>query len=210
MQIAADEIRRYYASLSDDMLREVDPTDLTAVARQCYQVEFAARGLNRRSAASEPAAEEQETAGEPLWEELPELPEDNPDWLEHAACACSYVAYPGTDHASDAARAQDALLAAGIPCHLSVVSPDPENEASQRYDEYRVLVPHSLNLKALSVLDREIFNPEMEAEWRSHFAGLSDEELAALKPEFLCAGLLDRVERLTRAYRDEMARRRTE
>jgi predicted ATPase len=89
-----------------------------------------------------------------------------------------------------------------------VVSPDPPAEATQRFDEYRALVPASLNLKAISVLDKEIFNADLEADWRAHFAELSQEELRALNPEIICAGLRDRVERLTRAYTDEIARRR--
>jgi predicted RNase H-like HicB family nuclease len=43
------------------------------------------------------------------------------------------------------------------------------------------------------VLDREIFNPEVEAEWAAHFQALSDEELHALSPEAICAGLQDRI-----------------
>ena len=64
-------------------------------------------------------------------------------------------------------------------------------------------------LNAISVLDKEIFNAELEADWRTHFAALSDEQLHALKPEVICAGLPDRVERLTRAYHDEIAKRRS-
>ena len=71
-----------------------------------------------------------------------------------------------------------------------------------------MLVPAALNLKAISVLDKEVFNPDMEADWRAHFGALSDEELLALKPEIICAGLLDRVARLTRAYSEEMTRRK--
>jgi hypothetical protein len=62
---------------------------------------------------------------------------------------------------------------------------------------------------AISVLDKEIFNAELEADWRTHFAALPDEQLHALKPEVICAGLPDRVERLTRAYHDEIAKRRS-
>jgi predicted ATPase len=134
--------------------------------------------------------------------------EVEPDWMEYAACPCSFTAVPGSDHAHDAERAREVLRAAGIPCHLSVVSPDPPAEATQRFDEYRALVPASLNLKAISVLDKEIFNADLEADWRAHFAELSQEELRALNPEIICAGLRDRVERLTRAYTDEIARRR--
>lgn len=87
-------------------------------------------------------------------------------------------------------------------------SPDPRTEDSPAYEEYRVLVPASLNLKAISVLDKEIFNAELEADWRTHFAALSDGELRELRPEVVCAGLLDRVDRLTRAYNEEVARRK--
>ncbi|MBZ5724266.1 MAG: hypothetical protein LAP87_04650 [Acidobacteriia bacterium] len=199
MQVAPNELRQYYSSLSDEMLLEIDPADLTDAARQCYQSEFAKRGLSP-DAAPPPAADEHAEAGL----------EVEPDWLEHAACPCSFTSVPGSNHAPDAERAREVLLAAGIPCHLSAISPDPRNEDSPRFEEYRVLVPASLNLKAISVLDQEIFNADLEADWRTHFADLPDEDLRALHPEVICAGLLDRVERLTRAYNDEIARRRAE
>jgi hypothetical protein len=196
MQVTPDELRRYYASVSDEMLLEIDPASLTDAARRCYESEFAKRGLS-------PGA-----GPLPAEEYLEDSFEAEPDWMEYAACPCSFTAVPGSDHAHDAERAREVLRAAGIPCHLSVVSPDPPAEATQRFDEYRALVPASLNLKAISVLDKEIFNADLEADWRAHFAELSQEELRALNPEIICAGLRDRVERLTRAYTDEIARRR--
>jgi hypothetical protein len=132
--------------------------------------------------------------------------EPDPDWLENAACPCSFAASPGLYPATDAERARDVLLAAGIPCEIAAGQPGREDE-NLAQSEWRVLVPPALNLKAISVLDKEIFNPELEAEWRTHFGLLSDDELEALRPEDMCAGMLDRVERLTRAYRDEIARR---
>ena len=197
MKVTPDELRQYYASLSDEMLLRIDPADLTDAARRSYQSECAERHLT-------PDAEPL-----PAEEDVEESFEIEPDWLEHAACPCSFTAAPGSNHAPDAERARDVLLAAGIPCHLSAVPPDPQNEDSQRFDEYRVLVPASLNLKAISVLDKEIFNADLVADWTTHFADLSDEELRALNPEAICAGLLDRVERLTRAYNDEIVRRRS-
>jgi hypothetical protein len=184
------------------MLLDLDPADLTDAARKCYESEFAKRGLSPDG--GPPPAEGH--AAESF--------EVEPDWMEHAACPCSFTAIPGSNHASDAERAREVLLAARIPCHLSVMpadadSRDAQNEDSQRFDEYRVLVPASLNLKAISVLDKEIFNADLEADWRTHFAELSDEELRALNPEDFCAGLLDRVERLTRVYTEEIARRRS-
>jgi len=196
LQVTPEELRRYYASVSDEMLREVDPANLTDAARRCYESEVAKRGLAP------------DAGPPPGGEGVEESFEVEPDWMEYAACPCSFTAVPGSDHAHEAERAREVLQAAGIPCRLSVASPDPRHEDVPRFDEYRALVPASLNLKAISVLDKEIFNADLEADWKAHFAELSDEELRALNPEIVCAGLRDRVERLTRAYTDEMARRR--
>jgi hypothetical protein len=197
VDVTAGDLRQYYATLSDEMLQEIDPTDLTEIARKCYHDEVA-----KRAVTAEPVFLEDEEDGD-----IEELVEVEPDWLEHGACVCSYTAVPGSNRAPEAERARDVLLASGVPCHLSLLSPDPQNQDAPVFDEYRVLVPESLNLKAISVLDKEIFNPELEADWRTLFATLSDEQLKALKPEVVCAGLLDRVDRLTRVYKDEIARR---
>jgi len=196
LQVTPDELRQYYASVSDEMLLEIDAASLTEAARRCYESEFAKRGLSPHA---EPL---------PAWGDVEDRFEVEPDWMEYAACPCSFTAVPGSNHAHDAEHAREVLRAAGIPCHLSVAAPNPRSEEVQRFDEYRALVPASLNLKAISVLDKEIFNADLEADWRAHFAELSDEELRALNPQIICAGLLDRVERLRRAYTDEIARRR--
>jgi len=65
-----------------------------------------------------------------------------------------------------------------------------------------------LNFEAESVLDKEIFNREAEAMWKTHFQTLSDEELQAVDLEVLVAGLKDRIERVTRAYKEELKQRR--
>ncbi len=199
MQIKAEDIRRHYESLSDEALLEIDPTELTEVARQCYQTEMEKRGLTEDAP---PAGEEWATDDEAI--------EDtgvDPDWLEHASCPVSYRAVPGSNHAADVSRARDVLTDAGIPCHVSVIPPDPNS--GSHYDEYQILVPAGLNLKAVSVLDCEIFNPDMEADWSAHFAQLSDDELKALKPEVICAGLLDRAQRLKRVWQDEISHRKS-
>lgn len=65
--------------------------------------------------------------------------------------------------------------------------------------EYQLMVPAPLNLKARSILDREIFNPQLEADWRLRFQSLTDRELGELNPSMICAGLVDRIARLKRA-----------
>ena len=69
------------------------------------------------------------------------------------------------------------------------------------------MAPAPLTLKATSILDKEIFNPQIEADWRIHLESLTDTELAALNPDVICAGLLDRIARLKRRYNDEVSRR---
>lgn len=69
-------------------------------------------------------------------------------------------------------------------------------------------VPGGLNLQAASVLDRDIFNTEFEAEWKTHLETLSDDELHTMNPQEAFCGLFDRIERVTRAYAEEIARHR--
>ena len=214
MQIDRQELHDYYAALSDEELLALDRTELTAEARKYYDAELVKRGPAQYK--TEGPAELQ-APGPPF----PQAGDGNeegvtldfdtgaePDWLENAACAIAYTVYPGGSAASDAETALEVLLAAGIPCHISVSGPDPQDDSQPRH-EYRVMVPGARNLEATSVLDTEIFNPKEEALWRAHFEALSDKELRALRFEAICAGLRDRIERLKRAYGDEIARRRS-
>jgi hypothetical protein len=189
LKVDGEDLRRHYASLSDEALLEIDRTDLVEIAQQCYDEELARRGL---------------TAGRPESDTEDGL---QPDWLDDAACACTFDAYPGTDSASDAEQAREVLEAAGIPCVISHEPQDPPAEGGQPRSEYRVMVPGALNLLATSVLDKEIFNPELEADWKTHLEELSDEELRALDPDAICEGLLDRAERLKRVYHEKATRR---
>jgi hypothetical protein len=72
------------------------------------------------------------------------------------------------------------------------------------------MVPGDLNMRAYNVIEREVFNPQREADWRTHLQALSNEDLRALKPDDFCGALLDHAERLKRAYLDEIARRKLE
>jgi len=189
LKIDTDYLRRHYAELSDEALYEIDRGELVEAAQKCYDEEIARR---RSVPASGPAplnvAEDEDQAG--------------PAWLENAACVCSFANAPGSDSQFEAADAREALEAAGIPCHIAL-----EKTGEERHSDYRVLVPGSRTLEAMSVLDRDLFNARLEAEWGAHVAALSDSELRALSPELICAGLLDRAERLKRVYEDEVARR---
>jgi hypothetical protein len=188
LKVDTDYLRRHYAEISDEALREIDRTELVEAAQKCYDEEVA----RRRSTPAPTAA--------PVPLDFVE-DEDGPDWLEGAACVCTFTNAPGSDSQVDAAEARDAIEAAGIPSHITL------EEIEERRSEYRVLVPASRTLEAMSILDRDVFNARLEAEWTAHLAGLSDSELRALSPDLMCAGLLDRAERLKRAYEDEVGRR---
>jgi hypothetical protein len=201
-------LRRHYASLSDGALLEIDQTDLVEDAQEIYDKELAQRGLTPPEKDDGDELEQVDDEGE---ESLEEQDQDRradrkPDWLREATVAATFAARPGMDSADYALEARDALDAAGIPCYLSTNTVDPPWDAQPR-KELRLMVPGKLSFEAASVLDKEIFNREDEALWKAHFETLSDEELRAVDLPVLFVGLMDRIERATRAYREELALR---
>ena len=203
MQIDLEDLRHYYASLPDEALLALDRAELTDAARRCYDQEFAHRDLTPKEAPQD-QADEAVAAGDALDLDTGA----KPNWLEDAACACAFATFSGSPSGSDAETAREALKAGGIPCYISLHKAVPPIVDPQPRDEYCVMVPGPLYLQATSVLDREIFNPKVEDEWRTHFEALSDEELRALNSEIICAGLLDRMKRLRKVFEEEIARRR--
>jgi len=197
MQLDLDDLRRHYRSLSDDELLAMDREELVEAAQRCYDEELAERGLTSQD--EEPAGQEYGEADFETGEEA--------DWLEDAACACSFVSQPGGSAATDAGNARAALQDAGLLCQVSVVEVSAATGDYPAQHEYRVMVPGALNLIATSILDKEVFNPQIEADWRTHFEEMTDAELRALHPDVICAGLVDRIARLKRVYGDELARR---
>ena len=193
VQINREELSRHYASLADEELLAMDPNELTEVALECYEAEMDRRQLD--------STQEEFEAGLP---EVVELAEVEGDWLETAATACSFQVGSGQRYAENAERACGILRDAGIPSE--VVS---EHDDDGGPDYLSVMVPGALSLKASSVLDRDLFNEELEETWRSHFDHLSDEELRAFSGDDICAGLLDRAARLRRSYEEALARRET-
>jgi hypothetical protein len=200
LQIDLKSLRQHYGSLSDDELLAVERDELTDAAQKCFDEEVERRGL---TAAPESDANPDDEA----YLGATFRPGEDPDWLEDAACACSFVSQPGGSAASDAENARGVLQDAGIPCQVSGIEVAASTGDQPAQHEYRVMVPGALNLTATSILDKEMFNPQLEADWRTHFASLTDGELGALNPDVICAGLVDRVARLRRAYNDEISRR---
>ena len=188
MRIDLDDLRRHYASLPDGALLALNRGELSDAAKPLYDEEVARRKLS-------PEQEDVQFDSGP-----------EPDWLDDAACACAFSVR--SRNSNDAATdAYAALHAAGIPCHLITSEEEPpQADPTPRYT-LRLMVPLASTLHAASVLDRDIFNEEQEAEWRANFEALSDDELLALNPDILCAGLLDRIARLKKAFEEEIERR---
>jgi hypothetical protein len=202
MQISTEELRKHYASLSDEALREIHPDDLTDAARKCYEEEI----KSRRPAPAPAARQEVEDIDDDVDGAALDVDEEEPDWLESAECVCSFR-HLRSMQGVDASTARDALLSAGVPCHL-VLTPAGSGEGDgAQYDEYELMVPPGVYLKAKSVLDEQLFNAEIESGLKAHLAALSDEDLQSITPDEICAGLRDLMERLTQAYHDEVARR---
>jgi len=192
MQLDTEFLRQHYAAMSDEELREINREDLVEAARQIYDDEIAGRKASVPAPVRRPAGPQEEEV---------EL-----DWLDDAAEAYSSYAQPGTtDPSEGSVDARDALEAAGIPCHLELVE-EPEQEDRMQF-RWRVLVPGKLIHRATSVIDRDIFNAEFETQWKAHLEMLSDEELRVMEPQYAFCGLYDRLERINRAYDEELQRR---
>jgi hypothetical protein len=200
MQLDTEFLRQHYAAMSDEELESIDRDDLVEAARRIFDEEVASR-QSSAPAPVRPAMSAQGMAAHP--EEVEE------DWLEHAAEAYSSSARPGTmDPSEGSVDARNVLEADGIPCHLELVE-EPEQSDQMRY-RWRVLVPGKLLHRATSVLDRDIFNADFEAEFRTHLEMLTDDELRVMEPQYAFCGLYDRLERINRAYEEELERRRME
>src|SRR5271165_5534674 len=193
MPLDLEYLRRHYASLSDDALLALDRADLVEAARGIFDEEVHQRELARLE---RPARARR----------LPDQEVDDTDWLEDAAEAYSRYAAAGAAPAPEAVDARNILEAANIPCHLELYQ-EPEEERGDLQYRWRVLVPGKLIDRAISVLDRDIFNAEFESQWRAHLEMLSDDELRVMEPQYAFCGLYDRIERINRAYDEELERR---
>jgi hypothetical protein len=200
VSIDPEDLRKHYVSLSDDQLLELDREDLTSAAQRILDFEIRRRGLNEDVADDEPETDPTFSSSFPSTnEDFEEV-----DWAENAFPVTTF-SRTGPEEAGDA---RNALLDAGIPCEVIEEEIDPSDEpVGSPYKEYRVMVPNALSLQAASVLDTAIFNGRLEADWKTQIESLSDEELSALDVDALCAGLLDRVERLRKLHKRELARR---
>jgi hypothetical protein len=207
MKIDRRELSRHYASLTDEELLSFNRNELTETAKVIYDQEVASRRLNaNQSIGTE--IEESDTDFEGTNELLDDGHEE-PEWLDDGVCACEFTATPADPAIDKAALAQTVLRQAGIPSHLTVTREPSGDDATHAPEpmSVSVMVPISLALHASGILDRDLFNEQHETEWRIQLRTLSDKDLLALDPGIFCAGLLDRLARIKKAYADEMTRR---
>lgn len=193
-------LSEHYASLSDDAFEEIDPADLVDAARQCYEEE------RKRRAPTVPAAGRLKFTASTA--PVPEVEYETdskgkPTWLEDAACVFSALTYPGQTPTERLAQSREVLESVRIPYYEDMVPPAKEGD----YSEIRLMVPGKLELHAITELEKQITNLEAEAQWRTHLEILSDDEVLAMPPEVAFGGLIDRLERLTRVYDEEVNRR---
>ena len=196
MRLDLEDFRQHYASLSDEALLALDRAELVEDAQKCYDEEIARRQLHIQS---NPNIAER-LPGQPLEHKKASSNIDTgmkPDWLESAACACTFTARPGYDDQNQLEDARNVLEAAGIQGYVIVHEPERESVNPPRLPEYELAVPGGFAMLAQSELDKEIFNPPLEQEWRTHFELLSDEQLQELS-----------LEALTRVYNEEVTRRK--
>ncbi len=207
MSIDLKYLREHYASLSDEALQAINRADLVAEAQRCYDDEVRQRKDTRLIADLHDLAHQKANVE---FEARPAEDLHQPGWREDAAEVFSRVDRLGTPPGAEI-DAREALEAAGIPCYVER-SEIPKEESSPAFlpptHVWRVLVPGDLNLRAASVLDRDIFNQQYEDDWKTLLETFSDEEVREMKPEVVFCGLFDRVERVIRAYDEELARRK--
>src|SRR5271165_6171543 len=170
MQLDPEFLRRHYASMSDEEIQAVDRADLVEGAQRIYDEEV------RRRKSSEPTR-----PSRPRYQPEEDI-EPATDWLDDAAEAYANYARHGAIPAPEAVHARDVLEAAEIPAHIELYE-EPGPDCEQKY-RWRVLVPGKLIHRATSVLDRDIFNAEFEAAWKTHLEMLSDAELRVMEPQY--------------------------
>jgi hypothetical protein len=135
MAISADQLRRHYASLSDMALLELNPDELTPVARACYDEEFSKRGLTDESGDEADPDVPPPSAG------------DEPPREDERVCVAEY------DYVEEADLAKGLLEAAEI---AAVIDRDGMH--------VRLMVPPDLADHALQLLTAPLSDEELAAQ----------------------------------------------
>ena len=178
MNIDPDVLRSHYRELSDRALLDLNPQDLTDIARQYYEVELSNRGLKRPLP---PKLEEPEPVERDRAPSEPSFFIDNLPWRSSAVCAGEF------EDTEEAEKARDVLEQASIPSALAVKNQDPMLGYKRRYRGkwISLMVPSSSLDAARETLRAEIEVPCAEEDYSNHFVEFSDEELLDVDTEAL-------------------------
>jgi hypothetical protein len=121
VRIDLDDLRRHYAGLAEEELAAINADELTEAARAIYQAEVRRRDLRLPQEAGSPgeahfgaSRDETEEIGDPVGEFDIDV-EPPPDWLEDAACACSFATRPGNTDLPGAQQARSFCAARAYP-----------------------------------------------------------------------------------------------
>jgi hypothetical protein len=191
-----NELRRQYEALSDEALLEIDRDELVETARKCLDEELQLRKIRPEVRKRNPASATEEEFGAD-W-----AGQEEPDWLAEGLSVLNVsMRYRNDDTTQRLRDAIDILANTGIPCYVRGQSHEDGS------NDYSLIVPARQHLQAASLLDRDLLNTEMEADWKAHFQTMTDDELLELDENMLVAGMRDRIERLVRAYEDELLER---
>lgn len=194
MHVDPELLRHQYASLSNAALLDIDRSDLIAEAQQCYDEEITRRRLKRSNSEAE------------LERHAHSCHEAKPAWFDESAEVYSVNSRVDLYGGKNVDAAREVLEAAGIPCYLEFCEDPPSEDGAPPEHYWRLLVPGMLNIRATSVLDRDLFNDEFEALWKTQMEMLSNEELIEAEPKEVFCGLFDRIDRVVRAHKDELSR----
>jgi hypothetical protein len=151
MNVTAEDLRRHYDSLSDAALLAIQKSDLTDLARACYEEECERRGFGGPAAGAQTSAASAEgVTVEPVVIQL--------------------VTVADSLAAEEARYARELLASAGIPSEIA--NPNPTAAFSNAVGDYTLQVSEEFAEHAREILGAELTEEELAAQ--AEAAGLED------------------------------------
>jgi hypothetical protein len=149
MNVSAEELRKYYDSLSDAALLSIDKSDLTDLGLTCYEEECERRGLARPAAGSV----------------------DSPSTPESIAPAARLVKVAEGLSYEEARYARELLVSAGIPSEGG--NANPGAAFSNAAGDFYLQVPEEFVEHAREILEVPLTDEELAAQ--AEQAGLEED-----------------------------------
>lgn len=141
MNVTAEELRKYYDSLSDAALLSIDKSDLTELGLACYEEECERRSL----AESVPGSAE-----------LPSSPQADAPAAAHLARVAEGLSY------EEVRYARELLASAGIPAEGG--NTNPGSAFTNAAGDFYLQVPEELAEQARQILEVPLTDEELAAQ----------------------------------------------